>query len=342
MSIPLLEIEVKAEQQLTGIYVGGIQPKGRPCAVLMQPVVFVVPRETGPVGHERVIAVDDGVGRDITEVRSGWAPKSCVSRSIGLLRHPDRLIPSNENQLRTIDVVRLEQNSVPAWISRTCRQGASSRVVVGSDAVDEIAITLTEPGVILAMLSDDLQIEMLAEVKLPNEAFATEVLVPNCSARNYRAAARRSAILGQPCGRSLSHHGVETNSLHASLASVKSLAGSEESRISVSIGQLGGAVIGAEDRGRVTRAVVEGVTHHFNPELVISHLSEDVAIIHRRKVVKLVDAAVAGERKDALLRQKIVELELAELHVEPGTAPEVVEARHDGLKVESTGRVGRG
>ncbi len=68
--------------------------------------------------------------------------------------------------------------------------------------------------------------------------------------------------------------------------------------------------------------------------MVVSHFAPDVAVALRSEVIELVNAAVTGERKDALLRKQIVEFELAHLDVEPGAAEQVVEPRHHGFKVE--------
>src|ERR1700722_12904396 len=57
------------------------------------------------------------------------------------------------------------------------------------------------------------------------------------------------------------------------------------------------------------------------------------------KVVVGVDAGNAGQGKNALLRQEVVELEFAELDVEPTAAGEIIESGKDGFKVESAGIV---
>ena len=61
----------------------------------------------------------------------------------------------------------------------------------------------------------------------------------------------------------------------------------------------------------------------------------------RDEVVELVNAAVAGERQNALFGKQVVEFELAQLDVEPGAAEQVVEPRHDGFKVERRRIIGR-
>src|ERR1035438_9842736 len=114
----------------------------------MQPVVLVVPREAGTAGHEWVIAVADGVGGDVAEVLRDSRRR--------LLRHPDRLKPPDEDQLRAVDVVRFQEHAVPGWRSRACGQGGSSCVVAGGNAINEVAIALSEPGAVRTMLGYNL------------------------------------------------------------------------------------------------------------------------------------------------------------------------------------------
>src|ERR1700752_3977408 len=104
MYVPL-EIEVKTNQQFTGVDVGGRQPESWPGSVLVQPVVLVVPGESGTTGHKRVIAVADGVGGDVAKVGGRTGGR--------LLRHPDRLVPPDEDELRAVDVVRLDEHAIP-------------------------------------------------------------------------------------------------------------------------------------------------------------------------------------------------------------------------------------
>ena len=76
-------------------------------------------------------------------------------------------------------------------------------------------------------------------------------------------------------------------------------------------------------------------------ELVVTHLAKNIAVAHRNEVVKLIDAAVAGERQNAFFRKQIVEFKFAEFDVQPRAAEQVVQPRHDGFKVKSAGGVGR-
>src|SRR5580698_10572859 len=101
----------------------------------MQPVIFGVPREASPAGHKRVIAVTDRVGGKIAQVRrrspsNSGRPNSCIARSVSLLRHAQRFVAANEDQLWTENVMGLEQHAIPSWILRTGGQRTSRRVVV--------------------------------------------------------------------------------------------------------------------------------------------------------------------------------------------------------------------
>src|ERR1700756_4320253 len=134
----------------------------------MQPVIFVVPGEAGPAGHKRVIAVANGVSRNISEVG-----RICRVR---LLRHSFQLKPPDEDQLRAVHVMCFKGGAIPArrardrWKNgprRRIRQVVCGRPIVW---VRSVAKTLPEPGVIRPMLCYDLDVKMRAEVKLPDKA----------------------------------------------------------------------------------------------------------------------------------------------------------------------------
>src|SRR5258708_18653339 len=179
---PSLEIKVKAEQQLARVHVGAGQAKSWAGTILMQPVVLVVPGKASPRRHERVVAVTDGVRRDIAEVGRGAGGR--------LLRHPDGFIPRDEDELQAVDVVRLNKYAVPTrgarpW-SQRCQRACG--VVIASRAVDQVTVPLPEPHAIPAMLRDHLKIKMLSEVELADEAFAMEGFVADSRARHHCSA----------------------------------------------------------------------------------------------------------------------------------------------------------
>ena len=150
-------------------------------------------------------------------------------------------------------------------------------LLAGGDAVDQIAVTLSEPGAILAVLSYNRKIDMRAEVELPHEALAAESLVADC--RKGRSHWREEyTALGEPCGWSFAGHGVKADALHPSLAGVEGLAAGEESGVGIAVGQAHLTVIRAEQGSGIARTVVERVAQHLNSELVVSHLAEDVAV----------------------------------------------------------------
>src|SRR5580704_5478783 len=85
-----LEVEVKTQQQFAGIHVQARCPNHGPGPILMQPVVLVVPGKTGPAGHERVVAVADRVGSNVSQVGGSWTgvsarPGRRIERAVGLL-----------------------------------------------------------------------------------------------------------------------------------------------------------------------------------------------------------------------------------------------------------------
>src|ERR1700693_4014005 len=225
MSIPLkpcLEIKVKADQQFAGVDVGKRSGSWirRSGAILMQPVVLVVPGKTSAAGHERVVAVTNGVRRDIAEVGRGRthdsvSSDSCVRRSVGLLRHPDRLVPANEDQLRAVDVVRLQQYTVPRGRLRANGKSGAGRIIQRRVTVGYIAIPLSKPCVILAVLSHDREVDMGAEVELTNEALAAEGLVADRGGARTISATEDGSALGEPRSGRLADHGIEANALNS-------------------------------------------------------------------------------------------------------------------------------
>src|SRR5579862_1612813 len=169
MSYPFLEVKVKSGQEFTGVDIGGRYTDYRSRAVLVQPVVFVVPGKTGSGSHERIEPEANRIGRDIAVVGSRRAARSSAGYAtcaVGLPRHPDRFIPTDENQLRTIYIVGLQQDSVPCRRLRSGRQRRPWHIVSSHGAADQISVALTEPGVVLAMLGNNLKVDVLAKVKL--------------------------------------------------------------------------------------------------------------------------------------------------------------------------------
>src|ERR1700685_3142496 len=219
----------------------------------MQPVVFVMPGKTSPAGHEGVVAIADGVGGNIAEI---GRRSRCR-----LLRHANRLVTPDKDQLRTIDVMGFEQHTIPGWRQRSCRQSCAGRIVDRRHAINNVAVALPEPCTILAMLGHHLKVDMLAEVELPKEAFAAEAFVSDtrtCDVARWTTA-------GQPGGRSFTNHGVTTDALHSSPSRIKRLAGGKESGIGVAVGELRCTVIGTQDCRGIPRAVVPRMPHDFNP-----------------------------------------------------------------------------
>ena len=127
------------------------------------------------------------------------------SRPVGLLRHSFDFIPADEDQLRTVDVVTLEGDAVPAGRLRSRRKSGSRHIVrragSGRAGVASIsvcgfctAITLPEPNIIRAMLSHNRKADVGAEVELPDEAFAAEALVADSGTGNGYPTARSQVV----------------------------------------------------------------------------------------------------------------------------------------------------
>jgi hypothetical protein len=53
------------------------------------------------------------------------------------------------------------------------------------------------------------------------------------------------------------------------------------------------------------------VAQVLEPELVISHLSENIPVTRRNEMVGLVNTPVSGQGEDALLGKQVVKLKLA-------------------------------
>src|ERR1700722_4820121 len=348
-----LEVEVKSSQHFAGILVDGIQAERRTGTVLMQPVVLVVPRKTSAAGHKRVEAEAHRVSRDVAKVgsrRSAASHTGRARRSVSLLRHSLRLVTADKNQLRAVYVMSLQSNSVPTGRLRASRKSRARHVVRGTSksgtragcsrasiavTQDGIAVTLAEPDIVRTVLRHHLQVNVLTEVELSDKALSAEALVADSRAAQWDSGR------GQIIGRRISDHGIEPDALHSQLARVKSLTGGKKAGIGVRPRtQIDVSVTRTEQGRGNTRAVVGGVTHVLDTELVIADLPEDVAIIHRDEVVGLVNPSVTAKRENAFFRQQIVQLESSKLQVEPGTAEQVVEATEHLLEVKRPGGIG--
>src|SRR3982074_1731406 len=94
----------------------------------MQPVVLVVPVETGTASHKWVVAIANGVGGNIPKIRRrAWC---CLPR------HSDCLVSPNEDELRTVNVMRFDKDAVPAGGSRPRGQRGARSIVANSTGVD--------------------------------------------------------------------------------------------------------------------------------------------------------------------------------------------------------------
>jgi hypothetical protein len=115
----------------------------------MEQVELVMPGKTRPARHERVVTIADGVRGDVAEIRS--------RSNCRLLRHLDRFISREEDELRTIDVVRFDQNAIPGWRTRGGGERRNPRnVVLRSSPIDQIAVALTKPCAVRSVLGDNL------------------------------------------------------------------------------------------------------------------------------------------------------------------------------------------
>src|ERR1017187_3678887 len=89
----------------------------------MEQVELVMPGKPRPARHERVVTIADGVGCDVAEIRArSWSR---------LLRHPDRFISGEEDQLRTVNIVGFDENAIPGRVTRTLDELSVRRVVAG-------------------------------------------------------------------------------------------------------------------------------------------------------------------------------------------------------------------
>src|SRR5260370_42510140 len=115
-----------------------------------------MPGKASPARHERVVAIANGVGVDVAKVRARSGSR--------LLRHPDRFISREEDELRTVDVVRLDQNTVPGWVSRTGGEGRTRRAVVRGNHLPQIPLTLPTPRAAPSMLDDNPRTKVLPKI----------------------------------------------------------------------------------------------------------------------------------------------------------------------------------
>src|SRR5580692_13050993 len=75
------------------------------------------------------------------------------------------------------------------------------------------------------------------------------------------------------------------------------------------------------------------MSHPFDADLVVAD-TKFVGFTDRLEVIVRVNAGYVCKRQDALFGEQVVELKLAQLDVQPGTARNVVDAGPDGFEVE--------
>src|SRR5580658_1282397 len=145
------------------------------------------------------------------------------------------------------------------------------------------------------MLRYDREIDMRAEIKLPDEALATETLVGDSrSAEGHRA-------LSQIISCRFSCHGVEPDPLHPELARVEGLAPGKEPGVGVGSGtQVHVSVTRTDQGGGNAGAIVHRMPHVLEAELVVANLTEDVSVTDRDEVICLIDTTVAGQGQNSL------------------------------------------
>jgi len=85
----------------------------------------------------------------------------------------ESFVAADQNHLWTHYIVRLEEHAVPSRVARASGKPWPPGVLFESgDTVDQVAVALPEPRTVLAMLGDNLEIQMLAEVELSDKSFA--------------------------------------------------------------------------------------------------------------------------------------------------------------------------
>ena len=145
--------------------------------------------------------------------------------------------------MRAVDIVGFDKGAVPGWIARSGGENAG-RVVLRSriaSAGDDVAVAGTEPGTVRAMLGEDLEIEVLAQVEEALKAYSAERFVAEAGAWD------RDAPAGQVSGGSDAVHGVSADALHTELACAECLTAREERGVGIlSVGQVDVAIGGTE------------------------------------------------------------------------------------------------
>ena len=100
--------------------------------------------------------------------------------------------------------MRLEEHAVPSRVARASGKPWPPRGVVESgDTVDQVAVALPEPRTVLAMLGDNLEIQMLAEVELSDKSFAAVTLIFGSRSGDG------DAVVSEPTGGGLARHYVK-------------------------------------------------------------------------------------------------------------------------------------
>ena len=151
---------------------------------------------------------------------------------------------------------------------------------------------------------------MLAAVLVPKYATVRAVLVVQREVQLLRVEQREDALTieglvadagdwhipgGQVVGGGDAEEGVRTDAVHTALvASIEGLAGGDERAIGILGRQVDVAIVGAEQRHRIARAVVQRVSQQLQAQLVVADLSVEIVVAQRCEVIQHIGTAVGG------------------------------------------------
>src|SRR6266851_3880675 len=255
---------------------GYVEPCNWRDLFLTHDCVFVVEREACPAMHKGIVAIAEGEGVQVAQ----------ITRIAGqrLLRHADKFVAVDKNELRIDGVMRLDQCAVPLWRAGTRRQPVR---IVGS-------CSCAQESILAAVHEERGDIELLdvphADEASAVERFLAETIKLSCAPALRQVIRRRTAEIGK-----------RSHALQAEAASLECLAGRQVGVITVAVGNTYVAVVTTQQGRGIASAVIFGMPHQFHAKLVVAQ-SENIGIADRHKVIELVQSAVTRQREDAFFR----------------------------------------
>ena len=164
--------------------------------------------------------------------------------------------------------------------------GAGQDAELFSFATDVDSGQRAEIRIMQTMLGENLEIQFAAEIEQAFETHPVKIFIANSRTRDWIAA---TCVIH---GWGLPKHGVASNPLNPQLAGIEGLTACQEPAVRVlPVGTIWTTIHRVEGGYGKTGAIVVGMPHPLDAQLVVAELAEDVPIAHGNEVEELVPRA---------------------------------------------------